>query len=97
VINEEVLQGVKEERNIVHEIKRKNAKCIGQIFGKNCFLRHVIEGKVKGRTEVTGRRGRRSNHLLEDFTKMRKYWIMKEAALDALFAELTMEEAMDLS
>jgi hypothetical protein len=29
--------------------------------------------------------------------EIRKYWIMKEAALDALFAELAMEEAMDLS
>jgi hypothetical protein len=58
VRNEEVLQGVKGDRNIVHKIKRRNAKCIGQILGRNCFLRHVIEGKIKGRTEVTGRRGR---------------------------------------
>ena len=86
-----------EERNIVHKIKRRNAKFIGQILRRNCFLRHITEGKTKGRTEVGGRRERRRNHLLEDFMETRKYWKMKEAALDALFAELALEEAMDLS
>jgi len=46
---------------------------------------------------VRGRRERRRNHLLEDFMETRKYWKMKEAALDALFEELALEEAMDLS
>jgi hypothetical protein len=81
-VRNEVLQGVKEKRNIVHKIKRMNAKCIGQILHKNCLLRHVIEGKIKGRTEVRGRRGRRRNHLLEDFKETRKHWKMKEEALD---------------
>jgi len=47
----EVLQGVKVERNIVHRIKRRNAKCIGQMLRWNCLLRHVIEGKIRGRAE----------------------------------------------
>jgi len=81
-VRSEVLQGVKEERNIVHKIKRRNAKCIGQILRRNCLLRHVIEGKIKGRTEVRGRRRRRRNHLLEDFKETRKYLKMKEEALD---------------
>jgi hypothetical protein len=32
----------------------------------NCLLKHVIEGKIEGRIEVTGRRGRRSKLLLDD-------------------------------
>jgi hypothetical protein len=59
VRNEEVLQGVKEERNIVHTIKTRKANCIGHILRRNCLLKHVIEGKLVGRIEMTGRRGRR--------------------------------------
>jgi len=78
----EVLQGIKVERNIVHKIKRRNGKFIDQMLRWNCLLRHVIEGTIRGRTEVRGRRGRRRNHLLEDFNETRKYWKMKEEALD---------------
>jgi hypothetical protein len=54
VRNEEVLQRVKEERNIVHTIKRRKANWIGHILRGNWLLKHVIEGKIEG----TGR-GRR--------------------------------------
>jgi hypothetical protein len=30
-------------------------------------MKHVIEGKIEGRTEVTGRRARRGKQLLDDF------------------------------
>jgi hypothetical protein len=33
---------------------------------RNCLLKHVIEGKIKGRIEVMGRRGRRCKQLLDD-------------------------------
>jgi len=33
---------------------------------RNCLLKHVIEGKIEGRIEVAGRRGRRSKKLLDD-------------------------------
>jgi hypothetical protein len=59
VRNEEVLYRVKEERNIVHTIKRRKANWIGHILRRNCLLKHDIEGKLEGRIEVTGRRGRR--------------------------------------
>jgi hypothetical protein len=59
VRNEEVLHRVKEERNILHTIKRRKANCIGHIMPKNCLLKHLIEGKIEGRIEMTGRRGRR--------------------------------------
>jgi len=42
-----------------------------------CFVKHVIEGKLEG----MGRRGRRSKQLLEDRKEMRRYWNFKEAAL----------------
>jgi hypothetical protein len=45
VRNEEILHRVKEERNILHKIKRRKANWIGHILRRNCLLKHVIEGK----------------------------------------------------
>jgi hypothetical protein len=42
----------------------------------------VIEGKLEGRIEVTGRRGRRRKQLLDDLKDKRRYWKLKEEALD---------------
>jgi hypothetical protein len=39
---------VKEERNILHTIKRSKANWIGHILDTNCLLKHVIEGKLEG-------------------------------------------------
>jgi len=52
--NEEVLLRVKEQRNIVHEIRKRKANWIGHILHRNCLLQDVIEGKIKGGIEVTG-------------------------------------------
>ena len=60
VRNEEVLHRVKEERNIILTVKRREANWIGHILCKNCLLKHIIEGKAGG-IEVTARRGRRRN------------------------------------
>jgi hypothetical protein len=51
VRNEEVLQRVKEERNVRQIIKRRKANWIGHILHRNCLLKHVIEGKLEGKTE----------------------------------------------
>jgi hypothetical protein len=59
VRNEEVLLRVKEQRDILHEISKRKANWIGDILRRNCLLRQVIEGKIKGGIGVTGRRGRR--------------------------------------
>jgi len=59
-----MLHRVKEERNIVHMVKRWKANWIGHIMCRDCLLQHVIEGKVEGRIEVMGERGRRRKHLL---------------------------------
>jgi hypothetical protein len=66
VRNEEVLHRVKEERNIVYTIKRRKANWIGHILRRDCLLKHVIEGNILGRIEVTGRRGRRYKQLLDN-------------------------------
>ena len=54
----------------------------GHILRKNCLTKHVMEEKIKGRTEVTGTRGRRCEQLLDDLTESRGHWKLKEEALD---------------
>jgi hypothetical protein len=80
--NEEVLRRVKEERNILCTIKRRKDNWIGHILLRNCLLKHVIEDKIEGRTEVTARRGRRVKQLLDEVKGKRGYWKLKEEALD---------------
>jgi hypothetical protein len=41
---------------------------------RNCPLQHFIEGKMEGRIEVTGRRGRRCEQLLDDLKEKRRHW-----------------------
>ena len=43
VRNEDVLLRVKEQRNILHEIRKRKANCIGHILRRNCLLQRVIE------------------------------------------------------
>jgi hypothetical protein len=54
-VRNEVLHRVKEERNILHTIKRRKANWIGHVLRRNCLLKHVIEGKLEGRIEITRR------------------------------------------
>jgi hypothetical protein len=55
VKGKEVLHRVKHERNILQTIKSRKAKWIGHILHRNCLLKHVIEGKIEKRIEVTER------------------------------------------
>jgi hypothetical protein len=55
VRNEEVLLRVKEGRNILHALKRRKADWIGHIWRRNCLLKHVVQGKIEGRTKGTGK------------------------------------------
>jgi hypothetical protein len=73
---------VKEQRNILHEISKRKANWIGHILCRNCLLRQVIEGKIKGRIGVTGRRGRRRRKLLDDLKERRGYSLLKDETLD---------------
>jgi len=52
------------------------------ILRRNCLLRRVIEGKIQGGIEVTGRQGRRRRKLLDDLKERRGYSHLKEEALD---------------
>ena len=82
VRNEDLLLRVKEQRNILHETRKRKANWIGHILRRNCLLQRVIEGKIKGGIEVTGRRGRRRRKLLDDPKERRGYSHLKEEALD---------------
>ena len=79
--NEEVLLRVNEQRNILHEIRKRNASLIGHILRRNCLLKEVIEGKIKGEMAVARRRGRRRKKLLDDLKDRRGYSHFKEEAL----------------
>ena len=48
VRNEDVLLTVSEQRNILHEIRKRKANWIGHILRRNCLVKQVIEGKIKG-------------------------------------------------
>ena len=74
VRNEEVLLRVNEQRNILHEIRKRKANWIGHILRRNCLLKQVIEGKIKGEMEVARRRGRR----------LRSYWMTLRTGEDTL-------------
>ena len=80
--NEEVLLRVNEQRNILHEIRKRKANWIGHILRRNCLLKEVIEGNIKGEMEVVRRGGRRSKRLLDDLKDRRGYSHLKEEALD---------------
>jgi hypothetical protein len=62
-----------------------------------CLLKHVIERKIEGRPEVTGRQGRRCKQLLEDLKDRKRYWKLKEAARDSTEWRTALEDIMDLS
>jgi hypothetical protein len=55
---------------------------IGHILQQNCLLKQVTEGKIKGKIEVTRRRGRRRKKLLDDLKDRRGYSHLKEESLD---------------
>ena len=82
VRNEDVLLRVNEQKNILHEICKRKANWIGRILRRNCLLKHVIEGEIKGEMEVTRRRGRKRKKLLDDLKDRRGYSHSKEEALD---------------
>jgi hypothetical protein len=66
IVLEEVLFRVSEKRNILFEIRKRKANWIGHILRRNCLLKQVTEGKIRGEMEVIRRRGRRRKKLLDD-------------------------------
>jgi hypothetical protein len=96
VWNEELLLGVKEQRNILHEINKRKSTWNGHILRRNCFLQRVIEGKIEGGIEVTRRRGRRRRKLLDDIKERTGYSHLKEEALDSFMLRARFEKALDM-
>ena len=82
VRNEDVLLIVKEQMNILHEIRKRKANWIGHILRRNSLLQRVTEGKVQRGREVTGRQVRRRRKLLDDLKERRGYSHLKEEPLD---------------
>jgi hypothetical protein len=68
--NGKVLHGMKEERNMLNTLKRRQVNCSGYTSRRNCFLKHVIQRK----TEVTGTRRLRRKQPLDDLKEMRGCW-----------------------
>jgi len=58
--------------------RKRKANWIGHILSRNCLLKQVIEGKIKGEMEVARRRGRRRKMLLDDLKVRRGYSHLKE-------------------
>ena len=77
-----MLLRINEQRSMLQEIIKPKANWIGHILRRNCLLKQVIEGKIKGEIEVTRRRGRRRKKLLDDLKDRRGYSHLKEEALD---------------
>jgi hypothetical protein len=65
-----------------HLCNKRLISILGHILRRNCLLKRVIEGKIKGEMEVTRRRGRRRGKLLDDLKDRRGYSHLKEEALD---------------
>ena len=82
VRNEEVLLQVNEQTNILHAIRKRKANWIGHILRRNCLLKQVTEGNIKGVIEVTSRQGRKRKKLLDGLKDRRGYCHLKEEALD---------------
>jgi hypothetical protein len=87
-VRNEVFLRVKEQRNILHEIRKRTAHWIGHILRRNCLLQRVIESKIQEGIEVTGRQGRRRRKLLNDLKERRGYCRLKEEALEELWKRL---------
>jgi len=55
--DEQALHRAKGKGVILHDTKKKY--WIGHVLRMNLFLKHITEGRIQGRIEVTRRRGRR--------------------------------------
>jgi hypothetical protein len=66
-IRVKVLYRPEEGKNFLPKVDTRKANWIGHILCRSRLLKHVIEGKMEGRIEVTERRGNRRKQLLDSF------------------------------
>ena len=69
-----MLLRVNEQRNILHKIRKRRANWIGHILRRNCLLKQVIEGKIKGEMEVPD----------DEEEDVRSYWMTLSTGEDIL-------------
>jgi hypothetical protein len=50
-LTEFVLNRVKEERNVLRTVRRREANSVGHILHRNCLLEHITEGKIEERSD----------------------------------------------
>jgi hypothetical protein len=55
---EEILRRVKEERNIIHTLKRRRADWVGDILRRNGLLKDVIKERRRNRSD--GKTGKKT-------------------------------------
>jgi len=77
-----VLLRVKEQSNILHEIRKRKMNWIGHILRRNCLLKRVTEGKIQGGDRSDRKQGRIRRKLLDELKERRGYSHLKEEALD---------------
>jgi hypothetical protein len=75
VSNEEVLQRIKEERNILQTIKGRKANWICHILCRNCLPIHITEVKKGGKKGQ--RRRRRHEQPIDDLNEGKGYCKLK--------------------
>ena len=81
----------------MHETSERKADWMCHILHRNCLLKEVIGGKIKGKIEVTGRRGRKPRKLLDYLKERTGYSPLKEETLDRTMWRIHLEEASNLS
>jgi hypothetical protein len=81
-VTNEVLQTVKEEMNILHTVKERQAYWTGHNLHRNCLLNHVIEGKI----EMMGTKSRWHKQLLDDLKAKRRYWKLRGRESTGLYS-----------
>ena len=93
VKNEDVLPKVN-EWSVLYTIKIRQVNRIGHSLHKKCFLKYFVEGKMGTRIEVTRRRERIHQQLLDDLKETRGCWKLRE---QVLCGEISLGKAMNLS
>jgi hypothetical protein len=80
-VRNEVLHTVKEIKIILHTIKSRMANWIGHVLRRNCLLKHIIKGNIKGAIEVKEKQ-ERSKLTLDNLQakKKKRYWILKRGS-----------------
>jgi hypothetical protein len=94
VRNENVFHRVN-GRNILNKLTRR-ANWNSHILRINFLLKRVIEGTIKGRIEMRGRRGRRCKQLLRLYCtcETREYWKLKRESTASHSVENSLRKSL---